>query len=187
MDNRKLLTDEQQENLLNVLQSRFEVNMQRHEGFEWDKIQKKIVENVQKIWSLNEMERSGGEPDVLAFDEQSGEYIFYDCAPESPKHRRSICYDPEALSSRKENKPKHSAVGMAYEMGIEILTESQYHELQKSGTFDIKTSSWIKTPPEIRKRGGAIFCDRRYNHVFTYHNGAESYYAARGFRAALRI
>ena len=161
--------------------------MNRHKGNEWNKVQANLESNLGKLWSLNEMERTGGEPDVLAFDNKTGEYIFYDCSAESPKGRRSLCYDAEALASRKEHKPKDSAVNMAAAMGIELLTEEQYRELQKLGEFDLKTSSWVKTPADIRKLGGAIFCDRRYDRVFTYHNGAESYYAARGFRGWLRV
>jgi len=176
------------------LKARFEKNMNRHKGIEWNKVETKLKKNADKLWSLNEMERTGGEPDVVAYDNlpagkagKTGEYIFYDCSNESPKDRRSLCYDAEALASRKENKPKDSAVNMAYAMGIELFTEDQYHDLQKLGEFDLKTSSWVKTPSEIRKLGGAIFCDRRYDKVFTYHNGAESYYAARGFRGVLKV
>lgn len=161
--------------------------MNRHKGIEWNKVQDKLEANPEKLWSLNEMEVTEGEPDVVGYDKKTGEYIFFDCSPESPKGRRSICYDHEALESRKEHKPKHSALGMAEEMGIEILDEQQYRELQKLGKFDTKTSSWIKTPADIRKLGGAIFGDWRYGHVFIYHNGAESYYAARGFRGSLRV
>lgn len=185
--NRKKLSSDQQEDLLLTLQERFEKNMKRHKGLEWSKVKSRLEGNLEKMWSLDEMESTGGEPDVVGYDKKTGEYIFYDCSPESPKGRRSLCYDGEALASRKEHKPKDSAVQMAATMGIEILTEEQYHELQKLGEFDMKTSSWVKTPTEIRKRGGAIFCDRRYDHVFTYHNGAESYYAARGFRGTLRV
>jgi hypothetical protein len=169
------------------LKSRFEKNMNRHNGMDWSAIETKLKASPEKLWSLNEMERTGGEPDVVAFDKKTGEYIFMDCTPESPKGRRSICYDYDALESRKENKPGNSALGMAEDMGIEILSEEQYRELQKLGTVDAKTSSWIKTPDDIRKRGGAIFADWRYGHVFVYHNGAESYYAARGFRGLLRV
>lgn len=161
--------------------------MNRHKGIEWNKVQEKLEANPEKLWSLNEMEVTEGEPDVVGYDKKTGEYIFFDCSPESPKGRRSICYDHEALESRKEHKPKHSALGIAEEMGIEILDEQQYRELQKLGKFDTKTSSWIKTPADIRKLGGAIFGDWRYGHVFIYHNGAESYYAARGFRGSLRV
>jgi len=181
------LSARQREELLSALKARFEKNMNRHKGLEWTKIQPKLEADAGKLWSLNEMERTGGEPDVVGYDKKTGEYIFYDCSAESPKGRRSICYDPEALASRKENKPQNSAVAMATEMGIELLTEEQYRELQKLGEFDLKTSSWVKTPSKIRELGGALFCDRRYDHVFLYHNGAESYYAARGFRGVLRI
>ena len=161
--------------------------MNRHKGLEWAKVQAKLEANAEKLWSLNEMESTGGEPDVVGHDKKTGEYIFFDCSAESPKGRRSICYDREALEARKEHKPKNSAMDMAAAMGIELLTEEQYRELQKLGNFDMKTSSWVKTPPEIRKLGGALFCDRRYDHVFLYHNGAESYYAARAFRGSLRV
>ena len=181
------LSPKQREELLRALKARFEKNMNRHEGLEWAKIEAKLEANTEKLWSLNEMERTGGEPDVVGHDKKTGEYIFYDCSAESPKGRRSLCYDREALEARKENKPKDSAMNMAAEMGIEILTEEQYRELQELGDLDLKTSSWVKTPSEIRKLGGAIFCDRRYDHVFTYHNGADSYYAARGFRGVLRV
>jgi hypothetical protein len=177
----------QQDELLQTLKTRFAKNMNRHKGIEWAKVLAKLEANPGKLWTLNEMESTGGEPDVVGYDENSGEYIFYDCSAESPKGRRSLCYDNEALESRKENKPDGSAVEMADEMGIELLTEEQYRELQKLGNFDLKTSSWVKTPPDIRKLGGAVFCDRRYNTVFLYHNGAESYYAARGFRGAVRV
>jgi hypothetical protein len=183
----KALSPDQSEELISVLKNRFEKNMQRHGGLEWAAVQAKLAANPEKLWSLNEMESTGGEPDVVDYDQTTGETIFYDCSAESPKGRRSLCYDQEALESRKENKPKHSAMGMAVEMGITLLTEAQYRDLQKLGKFDLKTSSWVKTPAEIRRRGGAIFCDRRYEHVFTYHNGAESYYAARGFRGSLRV
>jgi hypothetical protein len=185
--NKQDLTLEQQEGLLSVLKARFEKNMKRHEGLEWAKVQTKLEANPEKMWSLNEMERTGGEPDVVGHDKTTGEYIFYDCSAESPKDRRSLCYDREALESRKQHKPKNNVLDMAAAMGIELITEEQYRELQKLGNFDTKTSSWVKTPSEIRKLGGAIFCDRRYNTVFVYHNGAESYYAARGFRGSLRI
>ncbi|SMO32871.1 DUF4256 domain-containing protein [Solitalea koreensis] len=181
------LPAEQREELLSVLKVRFEKNRSRHKEFEWADVQAKLEANAGKLWSLNEMERTGGEPDVVGYDKNSDEYIFYDCSAESPKGRRSLCYDPEALESRKEYKPADSAVKMAEAMGVELLTEAQYKELQQLGEFDKKTSSWIITPTDIRKLGGAIFCDRRYNTVFTYHNGAESYYAARGFRGSLRI
>jgi len=181
------LSPKQGEELLSVLKARFEKNMDRHQGLEWAAVQSKLEANPEKLWSLNEMERTGGEPDVVAHDQKMGEYIFYDCSAESPKDRRSLCYDREALESRKEHKPKNSAMDMAAAMGVELLTEDQYRELQKLGNFDLKTSSWVKTPAEIRKLGGGLFCDRRYDHVFVYHNGAESYYAARGFRGGLRV
>ena len=184
---KKNLSAAQQKELLEILKARFEKNMKRHKGLEWDKVEAKLKAAPAKLWSLNEMELTGGEPDVVGFDKKSGEYIFYDCAAESPKGRRSICYDHEALEKRKENKPKDSAINMAADMGIEILTEEQYRELQQLGIFDIKTSSWVETPADIRKHGGAVFCDRRYDTVFYYHNGAESYYAARGFRGSLRV
>jgi len=187
MDKTKELSPEQHLALLKTLKSRFTGNMNRHTGMEWDNVQAKLEANPGKTWSLCEMERTGGEPDVVGYDEKSGEYLFADCSAESPKGRRSLCYDREALDSRKEFKPVTSAVDMAAEMGIDILTEEQYRELQQLGSFDTKTSSWVKTPENIRAPGGAIFCDRRYNHVFTYHNGAESYYAARGFRGLLRV
>ncbi|MCW3071289.1 MAG: hypothetical protein JWO44_1179 [Bacteroidetes bacterium] len=184
--NKKKLSAQQAEELLGTLKTRFEKNMKRHKGIEWAKIQAKLEANQDKLWPLNEMEISGGEPDVVGHDKKTGEYIFYDCSAESPKGRRSICYDREALDSRKEHKPANSALDMAAAMGIELLTEEQYRELQQLGDFDLKTSSWVKTPPGIRKLGGALFCDRRYNTVFLYHNGAESYYAARGFRGWLK-
>lgn len=183
----KALATESKEGLLNVLKARFEKNMNRHPGLTWADVQARLEANLEKLKALDEMELTEGEPDVVGFDAATGEYLFFDCSPESPKGRRSICYDPEALESRKEHKPKNSAWGMAAEMGIEILTEEQYRELQQLGNFDTKTSSWVKTPEAIRKLGGAIFCDKRYNQVFTYHNGAESYYAARGFRGSLRV
>ena len=186
-NNKKELSPKQREELLSSLKARFEKNTKLHKGLEWAKVQAKLEANLDKLWSLNEMERTGGEPDVVGHDKKTGEYIFYDCSAESPKDRRSFCYDREALESRKENKPKNNALDMAAEMGIEILTEEQYRELQKLGNFDLKTSSWIKTPTEIRKLGGALFCDRRYDTVFVYHNGAESYYAARGFRGLLKV
>ncbi|KQS48594.1 MULTISPECIES: DUF4256 domain-containing protein [Flavobacterium] len=186
MDKKKLSAS-QSETLMGILRTRFEKNANRHKGLKWSDIQAKLEANPEKLWSLDEMEETGGEPDVVGFDKKTGEYIFYDCTPESPKGRRSICYDPQALESRKEHKPKDSAIAMADAMGIEILTEEQYRELQKLGEFDLKTSSWVKTPTEIRKRGGALFCDRRYDTVFLYHNGAESYYAARGFRGCLKV
>lgn len=184
---KRQLSPEQHEEILGILKSRFEKNMNRHEGLEWAKVQAKLERNPEKLWSLNEMESTGGEPDVIDYDSQADEYIFYDCSKESSKGRRSICYDREALESRKEHKPRTSAMDMAAEMGIEILTEEQYRELQKLGNFDTKTSSWVKTPSTIRKLGGALFCDYRYDTVFVYHNGAESYYAARGFRGSLRV
>ena len=186
MDKKKL-SSEQQKELFSSLKARFEKNVKRHKGIEWAKVQAKLEANAEKMWSLNEMERTGGEPDVVGYDKKTGEHIFYDCSAESPKERRSLCYDREALNSRKEAKPKDSAIDMATAMGIELLSEEQYRELQQLGNFDTKTSSWVITPPSIRKLGGALFCDRRYDHVFTYHNGAESYYAARGFRGSLRI
>ena len=177
----------QREEILRVLKARFEKNMDRHQGLEWAKVQTKLEANIEKLRSLNEMERTGGEPDVVGHDKKTGEYIFYDCSTESPKGRRSLCYDREALESRKEHKPEDNAIDMAVAIGIELLTEEQYRELQKLGNFDTKTSSWVKTPSDIRKLGGALFCDRRFDTVFVYHNGAESYYAARGFRGSLRI
>ncbi len=184
---KKELLPEQHEELLGVLKARFEKNRNRHKGLEWAGVQAKIEANTEKLWSLHEMERTGGEPDVVGHDKKTGEYIFYDCSAESPKGRRSLCYDREALESRKENKPTDNAIDMAAAIGIELLTEEQYRELQQLGNFDTKTSSWVKTPPDIRKLGGAVFCDRRYDTVFLYHNGAESYYAARGFRGSLRV
>ena len=185
--NKKKLSPEQREELLRALKARFEKNMNRHKGLEWAKVQAKLEANTEKLWSLNEMERTGGEPDVVGHDKKTGEYIFFDCSAESPKGRRSVCYDHEALESRKEHKPGNSAVEMAVDMGIELLTEEQYRELQELGDFDTKTSSWVQTPTNIRELGGALFCDRRYDHVFVYHNGAESYYAARAFRGSLRV
>jgi hypothetical protein len=184
---RKGLSLEQREVLLRTLKARFEKNMNRHKGLEWAKVHAKLEANAEKLWSLHEMEKTGGEPDLVGQDKKTSEYVFYDCSAESPKNRRSICYDREALESRKENKPADSAIDMATAMGIELLTEEQYRELQKLGTFDTKTSSWVKTPSAIRKLDGALFCDRRYDTVFLYHNGAESYYAARGFRGSLRV
>ena len=181
------LSSEQGEELLRALKARFDKNMNHHKGIEWDKVQEKLETNPEKLWSLNEMEITGGEPDVVGHDDNTGEYIFYDCSAETPKGRRSVCYDHEALQSRKENKPKNTAIGMAADMEIEILTEEQYRELQKLGNFDTKTSSWIKTPSEIRKLGGALFADSRYGNVFVYHNGAESYYSGRGFRGSLKV
>jgi len=187
MSKNKKLSPPQREELFGILKARFEKNMNRHKGVEWTKVQARLEANPEKLWSLNEMERTGGEPDVVAFDKKTGEYSFYDCSAESPKDRRSVCYDREALDARKENKPKDSAMDMAAAIGIELLTEEQYRGLQKLGNFDLKTSSWVKTPAEIRKLGGALFCDRRYNQVFLYHNGADSYYAARGFRGSLSV
>ncbi len=185
--NKKELSAEQRKKLLGALKARFEKNMNRHKGLEWANAHAKLEANTEKLWSLNEMERTGGEPDVVGHDKKTDEYIFYDCSPESPKDRRSVCYDREALESRKEHKPRDNAMDMAAAMGIELLTEEQYRELQKLGKFDMKTSSWVKTPSDIRKLGGALFCDRRYDTVFVYHNGAESYYAARAFRGSLRV
>jgi len=187
IENKKELSPVQQEALISILKVRFEKNTNRHKGLEWAKLQSKLEANTEKLWSLNEMESSGGEPDVVGYDDKTGEYVFCDCSHESPKGRRSLCYDREGLESRKEFKPENNAVEMAADMGIELLTEEQYRDLQKLGNFDMKTSSWVKTPAEIRKHGGAIFCDRRYDHVFMYHNGAESYYAARAFRGSLRV
>ena len=181
------LSKKQGEELLKALKARFEKNMNRHKGLDWAKVQAKLEANAEKLWSLNEMERTGGEPDVVGQDKKTGEYIFYDCAAESPKDRRSLCFDREALDSRKENKPKGNAMEMAEAMGVEVLTEEEYRELQKLGEFDLKTSSWVKTPSKMRELGGALFCDRRFDTVFLYHNGAESYYAARGFRGWLRV
>jgi hypothetical protein len=185
--NKKNLSPEQRDQLLRALRARFEKNIKRHEGLAWAQVKTKLEAGAEKLWSLNEMERSGGEPDVIGRDERTGEYIFCDCSAESPKGRRSLCYDREALESRKQDKPKNNALDMAAAMGIEILTEEQYRELQKLGEFDTKTSSWIRTPSQIRKLGGAVFCDRRFDTVFVYHNGAESYYAARAFRGSLRV
>lgn len=184
---KKKLTATQQKELLDILKARFTKNINRHKGLDWSQVQARLEASPSKLWSLSEMERTGGEPDVVGLDKKSGAYIFYDCSVESPKERRSICYDHEALESRKEHKPENSAVNMAEEMGVELLTEEQYKSLQQLGAFDLKTSSWIKTPAPIRKLGGALFCDRRFDHVFTYHNGAESYYAARGFRGVLMV
>lgn len=186
-NNKKKLSPELSKELLSTLKTRFEKNKNRHKGLDWTAIQAKLEANPEKLWTLDEMETTGGEPDVVGYDKKTGEYIFYDCSAESPKGRRSICYDGEALASRKEHKPENSAIEMANEMGIDILTEEQYRELQQLGNFDMKTSSWILTPADIRKLGGALFCDRRYNTIFLYHNGAESYYAARGFRGSLRV
>jgi hypothetical protein len=185
--NKKELSPQQREELLSALKGRFEKNMNRHKGVDWAKVQAKLEADPKKLWSLSEMERTGGEPDVVGFDKKTGEYIFYDCSAESPTGRRSLCYDRQALESRKEHKPKNNATDMAAALGIELLTEEQYRELQKLGDFDTKTSSWITTPSEIRKLGGAIFADYRYGNVFVYHNGAESYYAVRGFRGSLRV
>jgi Protein of unknown function (DUF4256) len=185
--NKKTLSPKEHEDLLRVLRLRFEKNMNRHHGLEWARVQAKLEANTDTVSSLHEMERTGGEPDVVGQDRETGECVFYDCSAESPRGRRSVCYDGEALAARKEHKPKNSAIDMAAAMGIEILTEGQYRELQTLGNFDTKTSSWVTTPSDIRKLGGAIFCDRRYNHVFVYHNGAESYYAARGFRGSLKV
>jgi hypothetical protein len=184
---KKQLSPKQREELLKVLKVRFEKNLNRHKGLDWAKVQAKLEANPEKLWSLNEMERTGGEPDVVGQNKETGEYIFFDCSAESPKGRTSFCYDREALASRKEYKPKNSVMDMAASMGVEILTEEQYRELQKLGEFDTKSSSWVKTPTDIRKLGGALFCDRRYGHVFVFHNGAESYYSGRGFRGELRV
>jgi Protein of unknown function (DUF4256) len=184
---KKELSQEQSAELLTVLKDRFEKNMNRHKDIEWAKVQAKLDANTEKLWSLNEMERTGGEPDVVGYDKKKDEYTFFDCSVESPKGRRSVCYDREALESRKKHKPENNAIDMAASMGIELLTEEQYRALQELENFDIKTSSWVQTPPDIREIGGALFCDRRYGHVFVYHNGAESYYAARGFRGSLMI
>lgn len=183
----KELSPEHCEELLNVLKERFEKNMHRHPEVVWEQVQAKLVANPEKLWSLSEMERTGGEPDVVDYDEEKEEYVFVDCSRETPKGRRSICYDRAALESRKKHKPENSAMDMAAEMGIEMLTEEQYRELQKLEDFDTKTSSWVQTPPDIRNLGGALFCDRRYGHVFVYHNGADSYYSVRGFRGSLRV
>ena len=185
--NKKKLSPEQREELLRALKARFEKSMDRHKGLAWAKVQAKLQANTEKLWSLNEMERTGGEPDVVGHDKKTGAFIFYDCSAVSPKSRTNVCYDRAALEARKEHKPKNSAMEMAAAMGIELLTEEQYQALQKIGNFDTKTSSWVKTPADIRKLGGALFCDRRYGHVFVYHNGAESYYGARAFRGSLRV
>ena len=184
---KKELTAKEREELIGTLKKRFEKNMNRHKGVEWGKVEAKLKSKPYKLWVLSEMERTGGEPDVVGFDKNSGEYIFYDCSPESPAGRRSLCYDREALETRKENKPENNAVDMAAEIGVELLTEEEYRELQKLGEFDAKTSSWVKTPEDVRNPGGALFCDFRYTKVFVYHNGAQSYYAARGFRGSLRV
>jgi hypothetical protein len=185
--NKKELSSEQKQELLSVLKNRFEKNKNRHKDLEWADIQAKLEVNPEKLWSLDDMETTGGEPDVVGYDASTDEYIFFDCSAESPKGRRSVCYDHEALESRKEHKPENSAIEMAADMGIALLTEAQYRQLQQLGNFDLKTSSWVQTPADIRKRGGALFCDRRYDTVFLYHNGAESYYSARGFRGSLRV
>ncbi|MCM3737791.1 DUF4256 domain-containing protein [Bacillus cytotoxicus] len=187
INNEKELSLEQREELLRVLKARFEKNMNRHKGLEWAKVQAKLDANTKKLWSLNEMERTGGEPDVVEYDKKKGEYIFYDCSAESPKGRRSVCYDREGLESRKKHKPENNAIDMASAMNIELLTEEQYRALQNLESFDKKTSSWVQTPTDIRELGGVLFCDCRFGHVFVYHNGAESYYAARGFRGSLRV
>lgn len=183
----KSLSQKQQDELLKTLKARFEKNMGRHKGLDWAKVQSKLEGNADALWSLQEMERTGGEPDVVGHDKKAGEYVFYDCSAESPSGRRSFCYDRKALDSRKENKPKNNAMELAAAMGIEMLSEAEYRKLQELGEFDTKTSSWVKTPANIRDLGGALFCDRRFNAVFVYHNGAESYYAARGFRGWLRV
>jgi Protein of unknown function (DUF4256) len=185
--NRKELSPEQREELLRALKARFQKNMNRHKALEWAKLQARLEANTEKLWSLNEMERTGGEPDVVGHDKKTGEYIFFDCSAESPKGRTSVCYDREGLDSRKEHKPKNNAIDMAAAMGVALLTEEQYRALQKLGSFDTKTSSWVKTPSDIRKLGGALFCDRRFGHVFLYHNGAQSYYSTRAFRGSLRV
>jgi hypothetical protein len=184
---KKQLSSKQREELLRALKARFEKNMNRHRGLEWAQVQAKLEASAEKLWSLHEMERTGGEPDVVGHDPETGEYVFYDCSAESPKGRTSVCYDREGLESRKEHRPEHNAVDMAAAMGIELLTEEQYRELQKLGKFDAKTSSWVKTPSDIRKLGGALFCDRRFGHVFVYHNGAQSYYSGRAFRGSIRV
>ena len=187
VETKKELPPGQREELLRTLKARFEKNMNRHKGLDWAKVQAKLEANTEKLWSLNEMERTSGEPDVVGHDKKTGEYIFFDCSAESPKGRTSVCYDREGLDSRKEHKPKNNAIDMAAAMGVELLTEEQYRELQKLGNFDTKTSSWVKTPSDIRKHGGALFCDRRFGHVFVYHNGAQSYYSARAFRGSLSV
>lgn len=185
--NKKALPAEQQEKLFKALKTRFEKHMQRHKGIAWANVQARLEADPEKLWSLNEMETTEGEPDVVGYDKKTGEYIFYDCVAETPKGRRNTCYDYEAQSSRKEHPPKNNAIGMAAAMGVEILTEEQYRELQQLGDFDLKTSSWVRTPDAIRELGGALFCDKRYDHVFTYHNGAQSYYSSRAFRASLKV
>lgn len=187
MSTKKQLSSEQCEKLLKTLKNRFEKNMNRHKSLEWERVQVKLESHTEKLWSLSEMERTGGEPDIIGLDKKTNQYIFCDCSEESPKGRRSLCYDREALDARKEFKPKDTAIDMATTMGVEILTEEEYRELQQLGSFDTKTSSWLETPTEVRKLGGAIFADRRYNHVFVFHNGADSYYASRGFRGLLRV
>jgi hypothetical protein len=188
MDSHKReLPPKQREELLRALKARFEKNLSRHKGLEWAKVQARLETNAEKLWSLNEMERTGGEPDLVAHDKKTGEYIFYDCSAETPDGRRNACYDREALDSRTEHKPKNNAIDLAAAMGIELLTEEQYRELQKLGNFDTKTSSWVKTPSDVRKLGGALFCDHRFGRVFVYHNGAQSYYGGRGFRGLLRV
>ena len=184
---KKELSPQQREELLSALKDRFEENMNRHKGLQWSKVKAKLEANPEKLWSLSEMERTGGEPDVVGHDKKSGEYIFFDCSAETPKGRTSVCYDRQGLESRKEHKPKNNAIDMAAEMGIDLLTEEQYRQLQQLGDFDTKTSSWVQTPADIRKLGGALLCDRRFGHVFVYHNGAQSYYAARAFRGSLRV
>ncbi len=181
------LSDRQRQEILQTLEARFHNNMNRHKGLDWAKVQARLESHAEKLWSLSEMERTGGEPDVVGHNKKTGEYIFFDCSEQSPQGRRNLCYDREALNSRKEHKPKDSAINVAMAIGVELLTEEQYRQLQKLGAFDTKTSSWVKTPPEVRRLGGALFCDRRFDTVFLYHNGAESYYAARGFRGALKI
>ncbi len=187
VETKKKLSPKEREGLLKALKARFEKNVNRHEGLEWAKVQAKLEANAEKLWSLNEMEKTGGEPDAVGHDKKTGEYIFFDCSPESPKGRTSVCYDRAGLDSRKEHKPKNTAMDMAAAMGVELLTEEQYRELQKLGDFDTKTSSWVKTPAEMRKLGGALYCDRRYGRVFVGHNGAQSYYSARAFRGSLRV
>lgn len=186
-NSKRKLSPAQRDELLNTLKARFEKNMSRHKGLEWASIQEKLAAHAEKLWSLYEMERTGGEPDVVGYDKKTDEYLFIDCSAETPAGRRNTCYDRAALDARKEHKPENNAVDMATDMGIELLTEEEYRSLQQSGTFDLKTSSWVKTPADIRKAGGALFCDRRYGHVFLYHNGAQSYYAVRGFRGALKV